>query len=69
MRKEKRDLWPEDYPETSFFPDMTGPIKGKIDKLHIIKIKTVYSAKDLVKRTKTSITGREKIFANYLRKD
>lgn len=39
-------------------------IKGKLDRLDFIRIKSFCSAKDLVKRRKIQITDWEKIFVN-----
>ena len=41
-------------------------MKGKIDKLDLIKIKNFYSAKDPIKRMKRQATNKQKIFASHI---
>lgn len=40
----------------------------KKDKLDLIKIKNFCSLKNITKRLKRQITGKEKMFANYIPK-
>lgn len=43
-----------------------GFIRGQTDNSNFIKIKTICSAKDLVKRMKTQATDPEETFANHI---
>lgn len=43
-----------------------GFIRGQTDNSNFIKIKTICSAKELVKRMKPQATDREETFANHI---
>ena len=58
------DIW---FDNDSLDSKGTGNLR-KIDKVDSIKIKNVYTAKDMISRVKRQPIAREKIFTNYFSK-